>query len=143
MNHTTLNEAALANAVKNIAPNTPVYMVNLLRYRPQATYKTSDAALAATLPAVSGREAYLTRYVPSIMPILQADGSEPILVGSALAVFVGAEGEKWDDVGIVRYPSLEVFQKMATSERYARECLPHREAAIEDWRLLAVEKMDK
>jgi hypothetical protein len=39
----------------------------------------------------------------------------------------------------VKYPSLNFFRDMLASERYQRECHPHRDASIEDWRLVVVE----
>lgn len=61
-----------------------------------------------------------------------------MLFGSAQGMIVGPD-EKWEDVGILKYPNLQYFVDMVTSERYQKESLAHRDASIEDWRLIIVE----
>lgn len=140
--YAALSQETLDSLHSTYPPNKPVYMVNFLRYRSSATYTGNNS-----LPQVSGREVYQTRYIPSLAPwVLQLGQSqdpaspkaEVVLIGSAKGVLVGPE-EKWEDIGIVKYPSLEYFRDMVGSEKYQKESLPHRNAAIEDWRLVAVE----
>ena len=116
----------------------PIYMLNMLRYRPEATYTPARP----DLPAASGRDVYFSRYVAALAPFFAAAGSAPTLVGKAYAPLVGPPGEAWDDVAVVMYPSVKAFREMVESERYAKECAPHRRAALEDWRLVPLEQVE-
>jgi hypothetical protein len=127
-----ISEASLESASANLPADQPVLMLNLLRYRDQALY-LSDTEL----PACSGREAYFTRYVPAFRKLAAGQGIAPHWLGSAKAVLVGAEDERWDDVALVRYPDFTTFRRIASSTEYRRDAEPHRLAALTDARLIA------
>ncbi|RVX75896.1 hypothetical protein B0A52_00253 [Exophiala mesophila] len=130
-----------ANIPDSIPPDVPVVMVNLLRYHKQAQYP-ADSAWAKD--SISGIEAYQTRYVPTFRKLAtEAGGFEIVYLGIPQATLVGALGFKdegvdvdnWDTVGLIKYPSIEVFKRMVESDVYKETALPHRNAGIADWRL--------
>ena len=50
---------------------------------------------------------------------------------------VGPQDEAWDGLGLVRYPSIEVFQQIIADPAYLEKAEPHRVAALAGWRLYA------
>jgi hypothetical protein len=133
VNDLQLHDAQLAAAGQDVPAGQPVTMLNLLRYRPQAAY-----AQGSDLPAVSGREAYFTRYLPAFEVVARPHGAaRPVWLGHVAAHLVGPDGAAWDDVALVEYPSFEVFRSIVTSDAYATDAAPHREAALQDWLFLA------
>ena len=57
--------------------------------------------------------------------------------GAAQTVVIGPEGEQWDDVFLIQYPSRQAFFDMLSSEQY-RAIGYHRTAALDDSRLVAI-----
>ncbi|MDO8331959.1 MAG: DUF1330 domain-containing protein [Fluviicoccus sp.] len=108
--------------------DTPVVMVNLLRFREVAHYKDGPAAW-------SGREAY-RRYSEVALVKLAEIGAEVIFMGDAKGSVIAPPEESWDEVLLVRYPSIQVFMGMMASPDF-REASKHRTAALEDARLIA------
>ncbi len=134
---TEMAPQALLAAVSVIPADSPIYMVNLLRYREQAEYDDSSTAAPC-----SGREAYFQRYVPAFAKVTEGDGIKAFWIGNVLAPLVAPPGEHWDDVAIVEYPSFAVFQRMIESPAYKMDAEPHRRAALADWRLIPTAKAD-
>ncbi|MEO7717158.1 MAG: hypothetical protein ABIY70_13220 [Capsulimonas sp.] len=130
-----IDAASVAEASGLLPGDGPVFILNLLRYKEQADY--NDRADAAPC---SGREAFHERYVPVFNQIADA-GARPVWVGAALARLVGPADELWDDVAIVEYPSFAAFRRVVDSEEYRTEAAPHRLAALEDCRLIAMTKL--
>lgn len=82
-------------------PGGPVVMLNLLRFKPDGgreSYAKYSDALAAT---------YLGRY-----------GGEVLYAGDGSTSLVAEEGQSWDAVLIVRYPSREAFSRMVADPEY-------------------------
>jgi hypothetical protein len=127
-------DIAIAAAV--IPQNTPVYMVNLLRYRERAEY-----AGGSEFQPCSGREAYTQRYVPAFRALAAPGGVKVFWLGAVLAGVVVSSGEQWDDIGIVEYPAFAAFQRIVESPDYRAEAEPHRKAALADWRLIATTRL--
>lgn len=51
---------------------------------------------------------------------------------------VAPADEGWDDVAIVQYPSFAAFRAVIESEDYRTTAEPHRMAALDDMRLIAM-----
>ena len=132
MRTTEIDPASLLAAARGIAEHQPVFMLNLLRYRERADYGDRT-----DLAPCSGRTAYLERYVPAFRT-LAPDGTRVVWLGAAVAGVVAPSDELWHDVGIVEYPSFTAFRDLVTGPRYASAAAPHRRAALEDWRLIAM-----
>jgi hypothetical protein len=132
-NDIELHPAQLAAVARDVPAGRPVTMLNLLRYRPRAEY-----ADGTDLPAVSGREAYFTRYLPAFAVVARPHGaSSPVWLGHVTAHLVAPDGTAWDDVALIEYPTFEVFRSIVTSDAYAADARPHREAALQDWLFLS------
>lgn len=77
-------------------PGGPVVMLNLLRFRPDGSARYDDYRRALAASGV-------------------AADAEPLFFGTG---FPALEGEDWDAVALVRYPSREVFAGMVRSPEY-------------------------
>jgi uncharacterized protein (DUF1330 family) len=110
--------------------DTPVVMVNLLRFRDIAIYPKG-----ATFGACSGRQAY-KRYMETAMEKLSEVGARPIWMSKAFVGVIAPEDEQWDQVFLVKYPSVDAFMAMLKMPDYLAATV-HREAALIDSRLIA------
>jgi uncharacterized protein (DUF1330 family) len=81
-------------------PDGPVVMLNLLRF------------------ADGGRELY-ARYAKALREtFLPRYGGEVLYAGDGDAALVAEEGQQWDAVILVRYPSREAFSRMVADPEY-------------------------
>jgi uncharacterized protein (DUF1330 family) len=97
------------DALSALADDAPVVMLNLMRFRDQSLDGKG-----------SGWDAYL-RYSALAIKLIKARGGTIAWTGTAEAVALGvAEGNRWDYVALVRYPSRAAFIDMMTSPEYAR-----------------------
>jgi len=96
-------------------PKASVVMVNLMRFRERSL--DGDG---------SGWDAYL-RYSALTVPMIKARGGTLLWTGDAKAVALGLQdGNQWDYLALVYYPSVAAFIDMMTSEDYEQRCDPHR-----------------
>ena len=126
-----VTRAALEEAGKHLAEAVPVYMVNMVRYRDLADYRGKS-----DLPSCSGREAYFQRYAPAFNKVAAGADYGLFWIGNVRNVLVGAGGEAWDDIVIVRYSSFAVLRRILDSSDYEAHAAPHRRAALADWRFI-------
>jgi len=82
-------------------PGGPVVMLNLLRYKPDGG-RESYAKYADAL-----RETYLAKY-----------GAEVLYAGQGSTALVAEDGQAWDAVLLVRYPSRQAFCSMVADPEY-------------------------
>lgn len=80
-------------------PGGPVVMLNLLRFAPDGRASYEEYSRRA------GR--FLAKY-----------GAELIYAGDGAAPLVAEEGQDWDAVLLVRYPSREAFGRMVADPEY-------------------------
>ncbi len=134
-----LDPKDVAAGAAAVGEDTPFVMLNLLRYKKQADYGGKSE-----FAPCSGREAYYQRYVPAFAKIAAQSKDtkkfKPAFLGSVLTTLVGSEDELWDDVVLVEYGNYAAFRAVAESADYQREAAPHRRAALENWRLIAMRK---
>jgi hypothetical protein len=109
-----------------------VIMLNLLRFREVADY-SAHPELAPETP-IGGAAAY-ERYVAHTLPHLRASGGDVLFLGEGGPFLIGPPRERWDRVMLVRQSSVHSFMAFATNPAYLAG-LGHREAALEDSRLL-------
>jgi uncharacterized protein (DUF1330 family) len=101
--------------LKELDQHAPVVMVNLMRFHPRSL--DGDG---------SGWDAYL-RYSALTVPMIKARGGTLLWTGDAKAVALGIQdGNQWDYLALVYYPSVEAFIDMMTSADYETRCDPHR-----------------
>lgn len=130
-----VNPKDMFAAMREIPPNYPVFMVNLLRFREHADYGDRQG-----MAPCSGREAYHRGYIPAFRQ-LAPPGVELFFLGPALAALAQPSEERWDEVMIVKYANFATFQKIVLAPRYNELVNFHRLAALEDWRLIATSKV--
>ena len=82
-------------------PGGPVVMLNLLRYKPDGG-RESYAKYAAAL-----QDTYLDKY-----------GAEVLYAGQGSTALVAEDGQAWDAVLLVRYPSRQAFCSMVADPDY-------------------------
>ena len=93
----------------------PVVMVNLMRFRERSL--DGDG---------SGWDAYL-RYSALTVPMIKARGGTLLWTGDARAVALGPQdGNQWDYLALVYYPSVAAFIDMMTSPDYENLSDSHR-----------------
>lgn len=84
------------------APDAPVVMLNLLRF------------------AEGGRESY-ARYAQALQEtFLPRYGAEVVYAGEGDRALVAEDGQQWDAVVLVRYPSRAAFSRMVADPEYRR-----------------------
>ena len=99
----------------------PIVMVNLMRFRARSL--DGDG---------SGWDAYL-RYSALTVPMIKARGGTLLWTGEAKAVALGEEeGNRWDYLALVYYPSVAAFVDMMTSADYEKSCDLHRRNGCEE-----------
>jgi uncharacterized protein (DUF1330 family) len=99
----------------------PVVMVNLMRFRDRSL--DGDG---------SGWDAYL-RYSALTVPMIKARGGTLLWTGEAKAVALGRpDGNQWDYLALVYYPSVADFIDMMISADYEKNCDPHRRNGCAD-----------
>jgi uncharacterized protein (DUF1330 family) len=113
-----------------IGSDTPIVMINLLKYRDKAEYP-ADSGFAPC----SGREAY-QRYSAAAGPIIEKLGGGLQWMAEVKCVVIGPLSESWDEALLVRYPSRKAFMDMIAMPDYQKAAI-HRTAALKDSRLMA------
>jgi len=103
----------------------PIHMLNLVRLRERAAYPDGCEATGAEAHAACGRER---------APLLKRLGSV-IWRGRFELMLIGPSEEWWDRCFIAQYPSVAAFVEMIRDPVY-REAVKHRQAAVDDSRLI-------
>jgi uncharacterized protein (DUF1330 family) len=115
--------------LERLDSNAPVVMLNLMRFHTHS--RDGDG---------SGWDAYL-RYSAITVPMIKARGGTLLWTGEAKAVALGPhDGNEWDFVALVYYPSVAAFLDMMTSETYEREADPHRVNGCAEHVIIATEQ---
>ncbi len=118
-------------AFKDLPRDTQVMMLNMLRFRDQASYPDGREASGAEAYAAYGRESG---------PIFKRVGGEIIWRGDPEVTLIGPADERWDMIFVARYPTAGAFLEMVTDPDYQR-AVRHRQAAVEDSRLIRTAPM--
>lgn len=103
--------------------DTPIYMVNLLKFKNKAEYEDGRKT------NLSGEEAYAI-YGLEVMEHLKKIGGELIFSGVVNRLMLGEVEELWDWIAVVRYPSRKAMLEMITNPDYL-ESEKHRSAGLE------------
>jgi uncharacterized protein (DUF1330 family) len=91
------------------APDTPVVMLNLNRYRDRAAYE---------------------RYGEAALPVLARVGARILWYTQAKQTVIGDESDRFDEVIAVQYPNAGAFLTFATDPEIVA-ALEHRRAGLE------------
>ncbi len=116
---------------KSLPRDTPIHMLNLLRYHDFAQYPdghdNGDKGW-------SGRRAY-EEYGKTSGPIFQRVGGTIAWRGQMEAMVTGPDNKDWDDAFVAVYPHAGCFLEMVTDKEY-QEAVVNRGAALVDSRLM-------
>lgn len=107
----------------------PIHMLNLVRLRERAAYPDGRAA--------TGAEAYAA-YARESEPVFVRLGGAIVWRGKFELMLIGPEAERWDLCFIAAYPDVGAFVTMLRDPAY-REAVKHRQAAVEDSRLIRLQ----
>ena len=100
----------------------PVFMVNLLKFKAQAEYPDGRET------DLTGFEAYQL-YGARTGEQIAAIGGKVLHASIFAGVVVGEVEELWDVVAIVEYPSIKAFMGMVESDAWQEHAI-HREAGL-------------
>lgn len=104
----------------------PIHMLNLVRLRGQAAYADGRPS--------TGAEAY-DAYSRESGPVFIRLGGKIVWRGTFEHMLIGPETEVWHHCFIAEYPNTDAFVAMIRDPIY-REAVKHRQAAVEDSRLI-------
>ena len=124
-------ERAQFDAFKALPRDTPIHMLNLVRFKAAATYPADHPLAGETL---TGADAY-ANYGADSGPIFQRVGGRIVWRGTMEAMVIGPDAEYWDAVFIAEYPTSGAFMEMLTDPAY-RQAVVHRQAAVDTSRLI-------
>ncbi|MEN8161496.1 MAG: DUF1330 domain-containing protein [Myxococcota bacterium] len=116
-------DTATLERLRKESPEGPVVMLNLLKYRQPG-----------------GREAF-GRYGQITGKLIAEAEGQLVLGGSAGVVLTGSD-VAWDDVLVVRFPSVDHFLGMIESRAYQEEAAPIRAEALEATVWMAIHPFD-
>jgi uncharacterized protein (DUF1330 family) len=120
-------------AFKNLPRNTPIMVLNLIKYNEHAKYDNEDQ--------VTGIEAY-RRYGEAAGLIFSRVGGSVIWQGKPESILIGPQDEYWDTAFIAPYPTASAFLDMVTDPEY-QSAVFHRQAAVETSRLIRFGEFDR
>ena len=104
----------------------PVVMVNLLTFKPTAD--SPDEGM-------SGEEAY-RRYADEMRTFVESKGGRFLWIGRVDSQVIGTGGEGFHMIGLVEYPSRQVFLEIAM-DPHVEKIAVHRTAGLESQWLIA------
>ena len=107
----------------------PIHMLNLVRLRDRAAYPDGREATGAEAYAAYSRESE---------PVFAGLGGKIVWRGRFELMLIGPEAERWDLAFTAEYPSVAAFVAMIRDPAY-REAVKHRQAAVEDSRLIRLQ----
>jgi uncharacterized protein (DUF1330 family) len=118
-------------AFRAVARPGPIQMLNLVRLRDRAAYPDGREA--------TGEEAY-DAYSRESGPVFSKLGGKIVWRGTFEHMLIGPETELWHHCFIAEYPGTDAFAAMIRDPIY-REAVKHRQAAVEDSRLIRLAPM--
>lgn len=120
-NRVTPSEAQTASFLEE-GEDTPIHMVNLLKFKEKADYEDGRET------DLSGAQAYAI-YGAEVQAHIKKVGGKGIFAGKVSRLMLGEVEELWDMVAIVMYPSKKAMFAMITDVDYI-ESSKHRNAGL-------------
>lgn len=124
-------DRAQFEAFKNLPRDTPLNMLNLVRFNDLANYP-GDHELARD--GLTGAQAYAL-YGEHSGPVLDKVGGSILWRGTFETVLIGPSDETWDATFIAQYPDAHAFLAMISDPDY-QKAVVHRQAAVRTSRLI-------
>ena len=103
-------------------PDGSIFMVNLLKFKDEATYEDNRQT------TLTGKEAYAICSAGVINTLAQV-GGKVVFSGDVSRLMLGEVEELWDSVAIAQYPSRASMLEMMQLKEY-REIAVHRSAGL-------------
>lgn len=125
-NQVTPTKEEFVDFIKNYPSNTPLVMVNILKFKEKSGQGEE-----------TGKEAY-ERYSKNMESLVANAGGKVIWAGNITRTIIGDYSSHPDMIAIVSYPSKESFIAMSTTPKY-EEISKDRKIALEYGALLATE----
>lgn len=116
---------------KALPRDTPIHMLNLVRFREQAAYPEGHELADKGL---TGADAY-REYMRTIQPVLERAGGHIVWAGGFEAMVTGPAEWEWDETFVMAYPNAASFMGMVKDPDYA-PVVVHRQAAVATSRLV-------
>jgi hypothetical protein len=111
-------------AFKDLPRDTPIHMLNLIKFRDLAEYPEGHPNHGKGL---TGREAYAI-YKEGFQRVVANDGAAMVWEAPIECTVTGPADE-WDEAFVMGYPNSGLFMVMVKNEEYVRDIVPHRTAA--------------
>ena len=116
---------------KALPRDTPIHMLNLVRFREKAAYPAGHPLADKGL---TGADAY-REYMRTIRPVLERSGGHIVWAGAFEARVTGPAEWDWDETFVMAYPDAASFMGMVKDPDYA-PVVVHRQAAVATSRLV-------
>ncbi len=131
MTHYIDPDRAQFEVFKGLDRETPLNMLNLVKFRDLANYP-GDHILARD--GLTGAEAY-ANYGKESAPVLTRVGGSIVWRGDFETTLIGPVDETWDAMFIAYYPNAHAFLAMISDPAY-QKAVVHRQAAVKTSRLI-------
>jgi uncharacterized protein (DUF1330 family) len=125
------------DAFKALPRDTPIHMLNLVRFRDRSDYPDGHPLAGKGL---TGAQAY-AEYGRTSGPVFARVGGTVVWRGRMEAMVIGPVDEKWDAAFIARYPDAAAFLQMVTDPEY-KIAVVNRQAAVLTSRLIRFSPQD-
>jgi uncharacterized protein (DUF1330 family) len=102
--------------------NSPICMVNLLKFKDIAQYEDRRPT------NLTGKEAY-TIYMKAVEKLVEKVGGTALFYGDVKGLLIGETNQLWDAVAIAKYPSFQAMVEMNTSKEFM-DISVHRTAGL-------------
>ena len=103
--------------------DTPIFMLNLLKFKEQARYEDGRET------DISGAEAYRI-YASEVPAHVEKAGGRMVFGGRVSRLMLGEVEDMWDSVALVMYPSRKAMLAMTQDPDYQASAI-HRKAGLE------------
>ena len=137
--HTPIKTKDYLSLLNQFPDNVPITVIHLLRFNTTAIYPPSSPH--ASLEPISGRDVFFNRYMPAGSAALQEVGIAPaetlLFSTSVTNLLLHNDSIPWDLVAVRKFQSFKDYARYQTSGAYREKAIPHRDAALRDWSLVA------
>lgn len=116
----------------------PITVIHMLRFNSTAIYPPSSPY--TSLERVSGRDAFYQRYAPAGAAAAREVGIKPAearFFSASVTNLLLHNDIPWDIVTARKYESFADYARYQASTEYKERAVPHRDAALRDWSLVA------